>query len=78
MILAMIARVSLGHTGRPLQVNNWMVLAFLLIFIAAMLRVVLVMLGQPLWAWNSSALLWIAAYSIFLRLYVPLLMSARK
>lgn len=78
MILAMISRVSLGHTGRPLQVNNWMVLAFLFIFIAVILRVLLAMLGQPLWAWNSSALLWIAAYLIFLRFYIPVLASARK
>ncbi|MEH6449205.1 MAG: NnrS family protein [Oleispira sp.] len=78
MILAMISRVSLGHTGRPLQVNNWMVLAFLFIFIAVVLRVVLAVLNQPLWAWNSSALLWIAAYSIFLKFYIPVLTRARR
>lgn len=78
MILAMISRVSLGHTGRPLQVNNWMVLAFLFIFIAVVLRVVLAVLDQPLWAWNSSALLWIAAYSIFLKFYIPVLIRVRR
>jgi uncharacterized protein involved in response to NO len=78
IILAMISRVSLGHTGRPLQVNPWVVLAFLLIFIAVMLRVALAMLGQPLWAWNSSALLWVAAYAIFLKIYVPILISPGK
>jgi len=75
MILAMISRVSLGHTGRPLQVNNWIALAFLLIFIAAILRVVFAAIGQPLWAWNSSAILWITAYSIFLRFYIPILIA---
>jgi len=78
MILAMISRVSLGHTGRPLQVNSWMVLAFLFIFIAVVLRVVLAVLDQPLWAWNSSALLWIAAYSIFLKFYIPVLIRVRR
>jgi uncharacterized protein involved in response to NO len=78
MILAMISRVSLGHTGRSLRVNNWMALAFLLIFIAVILRVLLAVLDQPLWAWTSSALLWIAAYSIFLRFYIPVLISPRK
>lgn len=78
MILAMMVRVSLGHTGRPLQVNNWLVVAFLLIFIAVILRVLLAILVQPLSAWNSSALLWIAAYSIFLRFYIPVLTSSRK
>jgi len=78
MILAMISRVSLGHTGRVLEINKWMIVAFLSIFIAVILRVVLALFNQPLWAWNSSALLWILAYSIFLRLYVPVLTSARK
>jgi uncharacterized protein involved in response to NO len=78
MILAMIARVSLGHTGRVLQINKWMVVAFVSIFTAVILRVVLALLNQPLWAWNSSALLWILAYSIFLKIYIPVLISARK
>lgn len=78
MILAMISRVSLGHTGRMLKINKWMVVAFVSIFIAVILRVVLALLNQPLWAWNSSALLWILAYSIFLRIYIPVLISARK
>ena len=73
MILSMISRVSLGHTGRPLRVNNWISLSFVLIFIAVLLRVVLAILGQPLWAWNSSALLWISAYLIFLKFYTPIL-----
>lgn len=75
MILAMISRVSLGHTGRPMQVNSWMALAFSMIFIAAILRTVLAMIGQPLWAWNSSAILWVAAFSIFLRFYIPILIT---
>ena len=78
MILAMISRVSLGHTGRVLQINKWMVFAFFSIFIAVILRVVLALLNQPLWAWNSSALLWILAYSIFLRFYIPVLINAKK
>lgn len=39
MILAMIARVSLGHTGRPLTLPRGMTLAFLAIVTAAGLRV---------------------------------------
>jgi uncharacterized protein involved in response to NO len=78
MILAMISRVSLGHTGRILQINKWMVFAFFSIFIAVILRVVLAVLNQPLWAWNSSALLWVIAYSIFLKFYIPVLVGARK
>jgi uncharacterized protein involved in response to NO len=78
MILAMISRVSLGHTGRVLQINKWMVLAFFSLFTAVILRVLLALLNQPLWAWNSSALLWILAYSIFLIFYIPVLAGAKK
>lgn len=78
MILAMISRVSLGHTGRVLQINKWMALALFSIFIAVILRVVLALFHQPLWAWNSSALLWILAYSIFLIFYIPVLASSKK
>ena len=38
MILAMIARVSLGHTGRKLVADNIMAFAFVAIFGAAILR----------------------------------------
>jgi len=38
LILAMIARVSLGHTGRPLILNKVMVYGFLLIVLAAIIR----------------------------------------
>lgn len=78
MILAMISRVSLGHTGRVLQINKWMILAFICIFISVILRVVLALFNQPLWAWNSSALLWIIAYSIFLKFYIPVLIGVRQ
>lgn len=77
MILAMITRVSLGHTGRALQINPWLSLALFVIFIAASLRVILAILGQHLWAWNSSALLWIFSYSVFLIFFIPLLIKPR-
>ncbi len=41
LILAMMARVSLGHTGRPLQVPTSMVWAFALMQLAPLARVVL-------------------------------------
>lgn len=78
MILTMISRVSLGHTGRPLQVKKAMIFAFVFIFIAAILRVAVALIGQPIFAWNSSAVLWIVAFSIFLWIYFPILTTARK
>lgn len=43
MTLGMMARVSLGHTGREMKLNKWMVLSFILINIAALTRVILPM-----------------------------------
>ncbi len=79
MIIAMMARVSLGHTGRPLEVPNYIALAFALVLFAALVR----SLGPLLWAehtvvtWRLSALLWIVAFTGFLVHYVPILTRPR-
>lgn len=44
MILAMMARVSLGHTGRPLKVKPVISIAFIALIVAAALRLVGVMI----------------------------------
>lgn len=79
MILAMMARVSLGHTGRPLETPTYVALAFALVLAAALLRAVLPLLAPELtlWAWRLSAGLWITAFAIFLFRYVPILSRAR-
>jgi len=79
MILAMMSRVSLGHTGRPLEVPVYVSVAFGLVFVAALIRAFLPLLdvALTLWAWRLSALLWIVAFSLFLVRYVPVLMRAR-
>ncbi|CAH0992080.1 hypothetical protein SIN8267_02195 [Sinobacterium norvegicum] len=77
MILAMMARVSLGHTGRPLKPHVSINIAFGLILLAAIARVLLPLLGQPLWAWDISAGLWITAFALFLWRYTPILLSQR-
>ncbi|MBT8768483.1 NnrS family protein [Metapseudomonas boanensis] len=75
LILAMIARVSLGHTGRPLSPPAAMVWAFVLLQLAALSRVLLTALSTfGLWL---SALAWIAAFLLFLRYYAPMLWKAR-
>lgn len=76
MILAMISRVSLGHTGRPLKVNSQMSIAFLLIFIAAAMRLIFPIIHLPLLGWNLSVLCWCLAFAFFLRNYFPILTKA--
>ncbi|WP_306341444.1 NnrS family protein [Photobacterium malacitanum] len=79
MILAMMARVSLGHTGRKLQTGMWMVVAFISLFASLLARTLLVFV-MPIAATNAyviSAILWIIAFTIFTVVYFPILTQAR-
>jgi uncharacterized protein involved in response to NO len=78
MILAMISRVSLGHTGRPLQLAPGYVAAFYLLIAAILARVLASLL--PAWYFPllwTAALAWSAAYGMFLYYYLPMLISPR-
>ncbi|BCX68559.1 NnrS family protein [Pseudomonas izuensis] len=75
LILAMIARVSLGHTGRPLQPSKAIVAGFALMLMAGLSRVLLVPfsgLGLAL-----SAVLWCSAFGLFLWRYTDILLKSR-
>ncbi len=79
MILAMISRVTLGHTGRAMQLPKWMALAFVLVLVSALLRVI-IPTGAPQWShWGvaGAAVSWVTAYGIFVYYYSPMLLSAR-
>lgn len=78
MILAMMSRVSLGHTGRPLTPKPRISAAFLLMAIAALTRALLPMLGHTVLAWQISTLLWIAAMLLFLSAYTAILLSPKQ
>ena len=79
MILSMMSRVSMGHTGRPLDVPAYLAWAFGLLILAAVIRAFLPLLAVSLtpWAWRISAVLWIVAFACFLLRYVPILTRAR-
>lgn len=79
MILSMMSRVSLGHTGRPLQVPGGLPIAFALVFLAAIIRAGLpvAMPELTVWAWQISAGLWIIAFAIFAYRYIPILTTPR-
>jgi len=79
MILAVIPRVTLGHTGRPLLPLAGTRLAFALVNAGAAARVVgpwLAPAGGP-HAWLVGGALWSAAFAIFLVRYGPLLLRPR-
>lgn len=77
--LGMMARVALGHSGREIQVGWVMVVSFLLMAAAGVVRV----LGPALMpaihmGWVALAgLLWIGAFAIFIAVYTPILLKAR-
>lgn len=77
--LGMMARVSLGHTGRVLKASQAMAIAFALINLGALIRV-FVPIILPQWYADiiyASTLLWLAAFSLFAYVYAPILTSAR-
>lgn len=79
LTLGMMARVSLGHTGRALRVSNAIALAFVLINLATLFRV-LIPMALPQWYEQivyMSTLCWLAAFSLFMLTYAPILTTAR-
>lgn len=77
MILSMMSRVSLGHTGRMLTPSPFISWAFLMIAAAALSRVILPYFGMVVEAWTISVSLWVVANLIFLLIYIPILSSPR-
>ncbi|WP_068546143.1 NnrS family protein [Thalassotalea crassostreae] len=80
LILAMIARVSLGHTGRPLKPAKLMSVAFAFISLAALVRTLGPVLdaSRSVTYFNVSILCWTIAFGCFVIIYAPMLTSARK
>ena len=78
MILGVMSRVTLGHTGRPLQADALTALAYVLVTVAAVLRIAA--------AWPSEVTMtlltlsgtsWIGAFGLFLWRYAPMLVAPR-
>ena len=79
LTLGMMARVALGHTARPLEVGQSIVVAFALLNLAAIGRGLLPIFF-PLWFPQliiASGALWIAAFLIFVVIYTPILTQPR-
>jgi uncharacterized protein involved in response to NO len=79
IILGMICRVSLGHTGRPLEPPRIITAAFVAINAAVVLRVFLPWADPGhyrLWL-VLSACAWVFAFGVFLVHYAPILCRPR-
>lgn len=79
LILAMIARVSLGHTGRKLSINRLMAFAFAVIVSAGIIRVSSYFMSflSANTEYLLAGSLWILAFTIYLVNYVQILLTPR-
>lgn len=79
MILAVMSRASLGHTGRPIVAARPTVLAYVALALAAALRITAPLFGdayQPVVSIAGG--LWITAFAAFVNVYGPILLRARR
>jgi len=78
MVIAVMSRAALGHSGRPLRASPAIVVAFVLVSAGAALRV-----AGPLWpdAWtamvNLGGGLWALAWMIFAVVHLPVVIAPR-
>jgi uncharacterized protein involved in response to NO len=79
LTLGMMARVALGHTGRPLRVGTPMAVAFGAIVLAALVRVFAPWLlpGSLIPALWVAAALWSAGFVAYAAIYAPWLVAPR-
>jgi uncharacterized protein involved in response to NO len=79
MIVAVMTRASLGHTGRPLRLHPLTTLAYGLLIAATLVRVFglsLPGMSYPM-AIAAAATLWTAAFLLFVGIYSPMLWGPR-
>ena len=79
LMLAMMTRSARGHTGRELEAGPADTAAFVLVHLAAALRVLGTLVGPEAGALaiDAAALLWSGAFAVFLVAYWPVLTRPR-
>jgi uncharacterized protein involved in response to NO len=79
MILAVMTRAALGHTGHELRASAATVLAYLSLLVAAATRSFAAALPSGLYdpALTIAAIAWMLAFGLFLLTYLPILTRAR-
>lgn len=80
MTLAMMSRVSLGHTGRDIKnPSRWLILAFAALIASVVFRVfVPLVIAKPYAVWMMiSGTFWIIGFAIFVLIYAPILLKPR-
>ena len=79
MILGVMTRVALGHTGRALRIPPIITVSYVLVSVAASVRVLGPWFAEThyLNVLTASIAAWIAAFLIFLVVYIPILLQPR-
>jgi len=79
MILGVMTRVALGHTGRELVVARPIVASYVLVIAGAALRVVgpTALPAHYVQVLATAGALWSAAFVVFLAVYLPILIAPR-
>jgi len=79
LMLAMMMRSALGHTGRPLVASGVDMTAFLLLQLAAIIRVTASLFATEHYqlAVLFSGVTWVLAFGVFLSRYLPMLVRPR-
>ncbi|MDH5491603.1 MAG: NnrS family protein [Myxococcales bacterium] len=79
MLLSVMSRAALGHTGRPLRASRSMALAYLLVIAGASLRVLIPWLApaQGLLGVIAGGAFWSLGFAIYLWAYLPILLTPR-
>ena len=78
LTLGMMTRVGLGHTGRLLAVPSRVTLAFMLVLLGALVRVLApVLFPGVLAALAVAGTVWSTAFAVYLVTYAPALVTPR-
>ena len=79
LTLGMMTRTSRGHTARPLKVGAWESAAYVLVHLAAFVRVFFPLIFPAAYPALilASGLLWSAAFAVFTLVYIPILTRPR-
>lgn len=78
LIIGVMTRVALGHTGRMLQLPRFMIITYVLIHLGALVRLAAEFVPAHFaHLIYCSAILWTLAFGYFLVVYLPILISPR-
>lgn len=80
MTISMMSRVALGHTGRDIRKPSpWLNMMFVCLIVSVLFRVIAPIIAMQfynIWVF-VSAIFWILSFSIYLFIYLPILLKPR-